>query len=68
MNRQPQVSVGILTAQRIGFVLHGDYTAAGKTVAGRKTGFRPTATGCDGTERLTGVCGSNRAGQMLLLR
>ena len=34
MNRQPQVSVGILTAQRIGFVLHGDYTAAGKTVAG----------------------------------
>ena len=34
MNRQPQGSVGILTAQRIGFVLHGDYTAAGKTVAG----------------------------------
>ena len=34
MNRQPQVSVGVLTAQRIDFVLHGDYTAAGKTVAG----------------------------------
>lgn len=48
MNRQPQVSVGILTAQRIGFVLHGDYTAAGKTVAGRKPGFgrrRPGAMG-----------------------
>ena len=47
MNRQPQVSVGILTAQRIGFVLHGDYTAAGKTVA-EKTGFgrrRPGAMG-----------------------
>ena len=34
MNRQPQVSVGVLTAQRIDFALHVDYTAAGKTVAG----------------------------------
>lgn len=34
MNQEPQVSVGILTAERIDFVLNGGFQCAEKTVAG----------------------------------